>query len=591
MTDDEGAPRDTARDEEVAQLKARVAALEGRVQAWQQIFDGSPVGMSINGPEGRFLNVNPTGLRLFGMSRNEVIGHTSIELGLLAPEDRERQQALAVHIRERGTVSNAQRVLRTKSGELRSVVLLVDRIDLGTEVRFVSTFLDVTDQKRAVERLAASEIQLREAQEVAHIGSWERDLVTNVVTRSAEYRRILGMGEQEDPPDEKQTYQKIHPDDRDRTRATFDAAVVTRQPYTLDYRIVRADGIRFIHAQGRVICDEAGTPVRSVGTAQDVTERKEIDARLLLAVRMAAVGTLTAGMAHEINNPLGAVLANLDLLAEDLGDIAGGSPSARFRELLGLIEGARKGANRVRRIVRGLKAFSRADDGRPALLNVRQILDASVNLAFHEIRHRARLVKDYREVPPVLADEGRLGQVFVSLLVNAAQAVPEGQAEKNEIRLSTGRDAAGRAVVEVRDTGSGMSREVRDRIFNPFFTTKGVGAGTGLGLSICHGVVTALGGEITVESEPGQGTVFQNRAPPAQVPEVEAGGPPAASLGSAGVAGAKRGRILVVDDDTLVGDMHAIVLKQHDVTVLTDAREARDRISEGERYDLVLCIS
>jgi signal transduction histidine kinase len=142
-------------------------------------------------------------------------------------------------------------------------------------------------------------------------------------------------------------------------------------------------------------------------------------------------------------------------------------------------------------------------------------------MSFNEVRHRAQLVKDYGPVPLVNADEGQLAQVFVNLLVNAAQAIPEGHAETNQICVATGTDESGRAILSFRDTGAGISPELLGRIFDPFFTTKPVGVGTGLGLSICHGIVTALGGEITVESQPGKGTIVRITLPPATVEEVK----------------------------------------------------------------------
>jgi CheY-like chemotaxis protein len=249
-----------------------------------------------------------------------------------------------------------------------------------------------------------------------------------------------------------------------------------------------------------------------------------------------------------------------------------------------MVAEARQGGERVRKIVRGLKAFSRADEERRAALDVRQVLDVAASMANNEIVHRARLVKDFGDAPAVFADEAQLGQVFINLLVNAAQAIPEGHAEANEIRISTWSDGAGRAVVEVRDTGPGMSPEVQARVFDPFFTTKPIGVGTGLGLSICHGIIAGLGGEITVASEPGRGTIFRVALPAASAVQA----PEKAKTKGAWTA-KTRGRILVIDDDAMVAKALSRVLDDHDVTVLTDAREARERLARGERFDLIFC--
>jgi CheY-like chemotaxis protein/two-component sensor histidine kinase len=300
---------------------------------------------------------------------------------------------------------------------------------------------------------------------------------------------------------------------------------------------------------------------------------------------MASIGTLAAGVAHEINNPLTYILANLDLVAEQLQAISAFVPQELLHELATLVAEARQGGERVRTIVRGLQTLSRvADDERRVVVDVRSVLDVAAGITSKEIASRARLVRDFAEVPPVEADEAKLVQVFVNLLVNATQALPAGRAEEHEIGLATRKNEAGRVVVEVRDSGAGMSREVLARAFEPFFTTRSIGLGTGLGLSICHGIIAALGGEISAHSEPGKGAVFRVVLPAATPTQVSpAAAPPAAATAE------RRGRILVVDDDALVGKMLSRVLRAHDVTLLTDAREARDRLAGGERFDLIFC--
>jgi CheY-like chemotaxis protein len=210
-----------------------------------------------------------------------------------------------------------------------------------------------------------------------------------------------------------------------------------------------------------------------------------------------------------------------------------------------------------------------------------------VNLAWNDIRHRARLVKEYGETPLVLANEARLGQVFLNLLVNAAQALQVGGAEDNVIRVITS-SADGHVTVEVRDTGPGISPEHLARIFDPFFTTKPVGVGTGLGLWICQGIVSSLGGQISAENGPGGGAVFRVTLPAnaAATGEAEATAP-AQPLPRTGTP---RLRVLVVDDEAAIGRTLAIGLAdEFDVTTATSGREGLERLSEGDRFDVVLC--
>ncbi|WP_163988349.1 ATP-binding protein [Pyxidicoccus caerfyrddinensis] len=251
------------------------------------------------------------------------------------------------------------------------------------------------------------------------------------------------------------------------------------------------------------------------GVSLDVTERKAMQAQLVVADRLAAVGTLAAGVAHEINNPLAFVLSNLSFLVGELQGVSRELPPGRIAEMEEVLREASDGAHRVRQIVRDLRTFSRGDDEVATAVNVQAVLESAITMARGELKMRAQIVREYREVPLVEGNEGRFGQVFLNLLINAAQAIPQGKPDQHEVRLVL-RHSGDRVIVEVKDTGVGMPPEVRARIFDPFFTTKPVGEGTGLGLSICHGIVTGFGGEITVESEEGRGSTFRVVLPVAQ---------------------------------------------------------------------------
>ncbi len=317
--------------------------------------------------------------------------------------------------------------------------------------------------------------------------------------------------------------------------------------------------------------------------SRDVTEKKLTEAKLLASDRMAAVGTLAAGVAHEINNPLTAVIGNLDLALRDVTDLTSrlGLPDDLRNEL----SDARECAERVRTIVRDLKIFSRVEEAKREPVDTKRVLESTLRMAWNEIRHRAHLVKQYGEVPPVEANESRLGQVFLNLVVNAAHAIPEGRADINEIRVSTRLDPGGGVVVEIADTGAGMSPGVQKRLFEPFFTTKPAGVGTGLGLAICQRIVTDLGGRIEVESEFGKGSVFRVHLPQASSERASSAAPAIAPSPAR-----RRGRILVIDDEPMLGTMIGTILStEHEVVTTTRGREALDRVSSGERFDVVLC--
>jgi CheY-like chemotaxis protein len=270
-------------------------------------------------------------------------------------------------------------------------------------------------------------------------------------------------------------------------------------------------------------------------------------------------------------------MANLHWLLEQLA----GRPEAR--ELRDVVDETLGGCERVRVIVRNMKSFTRSDEEQRTAIDVRKALESSISISLNHIRHKAELVREFESVPDVEANAARLGQVFVNLLVNAAQAIPEGAVERNRIRVRTRLVASGRVAIEIQDTGKGIAPEAMAHLFEPFFTTKDVGEGTGLGLWVCRDIVSSLGGEIEVESEPGKGTTFRVLLPTAAgVPEKAAPAP--AALAS------RTARVLVVDDDPLVGSsLRRTLQPEHEVIVLTRAVEAKERIERGERFDVIFC--
>ncbi|HEY0708632.1 MAG TPA: ATP-binding protein, partial [Polyangia bacterium] len=288
--------------------------------------------------------------------------------------------------------------------------------------------------------------------------------------------------------------------------------------------------------------------------------------------------------AHEINNPLTSVLANLEFLAEELDQLGPEIPSGRARLIRQLLSDAQTGAARVKKIVRGLRVFARDDRHRREPIELSQAIDTAVQLAFADIRPRARLFKAIQPTPPVMANEADLVQVFVNLLVNAAQAMPEGGSERHEIHISTASEG-NRVVVEIRDTGVGIAPEHIGRVFDPFFTTRTVGNGLGLGLAVCHGIVTSLGGDITLESTLGVGTKVRVTLP-AAAPLMTG---KALAQSDSVAQPRKRARVLVVDDEIGVATALRRLLREHDVTVVHDGREALALINEGNDFDIVLC--
>jgi two-component system cell cycle sensor histidine kinase/response regulator CckA len=346
-------------------------------------------------------------------------------------------------------------------------------------------------------------------------------------------------------------------------------------------RLVRKDGQHvLVDDSAAPIIDASGRVLGAVVVFRDVTQRRDLELRVSRSERLASLGTMAAGLCHEINNPLTCVLSNVEhsLEALDAGALRG--------ELREALVDARDAAARIVDIVRGMRAFAQPGDERRVPVDLREVLDRAIKLTAHVVRQHARLERHDGPAPTVAADPVRLDQVLVNLLVNAAQCTPPGDADRHVLRVRLGTDAEGFVFVDVEDDGPGIAPEVLPRIFDPFFTTKAPGGGMGLGLSISSSIIDAFGGEIRVDSVIGRGTCFRVRLPasgalpPLATPQRTPAVAPVAA----------RGRVLVVDDEEAVTRVLVRVLGgAHDVEVCHDGRAALPRLLAGAPYDLILC--
>ncbi len=368
------------------------------------------------------------------------------------------------------------------------------------------------------------------------------------------------------------------------------------------------------------------------GTIVDVTERKKLESQVELLDRLSSLGTLSAGVAHEINNPLAFLMSNLDFALARLASNAD-------LDVIEALKEARVGANRVAGIVRDLRAFSSTQETQePYPVDLRQVLESAIKMTEKHVSSKATLAVKFAGVPKVNAVEGRLQQVLMNLLINAADAIGEtpllevseqptvaipdllddsseladsleplrtsssqgkvapqrrqpnrapvaGRGALGEVYVTVARAGLQHVSIEVRDTGVGMSPEVLARAFDPFFTTKPAGKGTGLGLSICHGLVTAMGGQIEVESKAGLGTtvrlrlrVAEGEHSPVTLTEQPARGPLAPTM-----------RILVIDDEPMIHRALKRLLRRHDVVAALGVTTALAALADQPEFDLILC--
>jgi two-component system NtrC family sensor kinase len=251
-----------------------------------------------------------------------------------------------------------------------------------------------------------------------------------------------------------------------------------------------------------------------VGQVLLSAERRRLATKAIELERVRSLGMLVASVAHEINNPLTYVSGHLELAlrrARDIGSSHAMS-TASTQQFVASMESALDGVQRVAHIVNLLLTFTRADTQETKYADVLRAVDAASRLAMHQLASRARLICQLTPLPLVRVSEAKLAQVFLNLLVNAAQAIPEGERARHEVRIS-GHTQDGMVIVEVADDGCGIAPELTQRIFEPFYTTKPLGLGTGLGLSISRDIVTGVGGSISVTSALGRGTTFHIELP------------------------------------------------------------------------------
>jgi signal transduction histidine kinase len=330
--------------------------------------------------------------------------------------------------------------------------------------------------------------------------------------------------------------------------------------------------------------DWEGQPAK-MALLRDMSERRngeELRLQLERSERLASVGQLAASVAHEINNPLAYVIANLELLQREIKRRADPEQGKRYSTHL---EYALEGAQRVARIVADLGAFSRKDTvqlARPTDLN--DAVRSALSMAHPQLKHRAEVHTDFGNLPAAHGDSGRLCQVFLNLFVNAAHAMKEGHVQENSLTVRTF-VSEGRAVVEVRDTGEGIPADIRSRVFEPFFTTKKSGEGSGLGLYVCRNIVQSFGGDITLEPNEGRGTLARVWVPLWRRSEL-----PPRPLPSTALEAHLHARVLVVDDEPFVlRSLEDMLGEQHEVVSCSSGEGAKALLSKDPRFDVILC--
>jgi two-component system NtrC family sensor kinase len=520
-------------------------------EKFYKAFQASPDCYSISRKkDGLYIEANEAFFRTTGYSREEIIGHSSLDIGIWA--DPAQRSQMIERIEREGGLRNIEARQRTKSGEVRSLLCSCDLITLKGEECIILIKRDVTDKKAKERQLLKGKAELIVKLEQLSI------LFKTVESIKMDWERTMDCIDDQVIMLDSQGRVKRY----NRSSAKFIGLPVEK--------IIALDWSKFAQSAGmpplgtnehcaeyyhkdlnRWFCctyypggTEGRGELGAVITIHDMTESKlaamEIgkaydelkvtQSQMIQQEKMASIGQLAAGVAHEINNPTGFVMSNLGTLgkyaerlidfvaaqADTIGRLGSGEETERIAalhrqlkikyiidDLPKLVNESLEGTERVKTIVQNMKSFSRQDQSQSELTDLRECIESTINIVWNELKYKVTLNREYAELPPLRCYPQQLSQVIMNLLVNAGHAIET----RGEITVRTWLQD-GAACIAISDTGCGISEEHRARIFEPFFTTKEVGKGTGLGLSISFNIVKKHGGDIAVESEVGKGTIF-----------------------------------------------------------------------------------
>lgn len=514
---------------------------------YRALFDYAPDGIVVADAASNYLDGNAMICEMLGYSREELIGLNAADI-VVASEVEHIESALD-HIDVQDDYQREWRFRRKDGSEFPADVIAKQMPDGN----LLGVIRDITAKKGADEALRRAEERMRFALDSARIGTWDLDIATGELRWSAWLERQYGFEPGTFPGQLDAFMSRVHPEDH---QAVLEA-VGASGDFTITSRVLWPDGtVRWLRGHGRVILDEKGERVRSLGISEDITEQRQLQEQFQQSQKMEAIGRLAGGVAHDFNNLLTIILGFTALLSGELDDH---DPRLCYTEEI------ERAAQSAATLTRQLLAFSRKQIIEPRLLNLNAVVAGLEPMLARMLGEDVILTLDLRDDLWVRADRSQLEQVVLNLAVNSRDAMPQG----GRLRVRT-RGQESQVVLEVSDSGTGIPEEVLERIFEPFFTTKEFGKGTGLGLATVHGIVVQSGGGVRAHNRVEGGACLEvtlPRAQPAERTQEE-------SLDSE--RGAGPFRILVVDDAEGVRKYAQKLLEGHGFQVILAAsgREA-----------------
>jgi PAS domain S-box-containing protein len=511
----------TTRRQMEAVLHGRARAEQHAIEAlrhseaqWKEVFEHNPVMYFMVDAAGTVLSVNTFGAAQLGYAVSELLGQSVLKV-FPAEEQQAAQSNVAICLENIGQTHSWEICKVRKDGSslwVRENAKAVRRLDNRLIVLIACE--DITERKEAENALRQSEMYLAEAQRLSRTGSFGWRVASDEIIWSEETFRIFGFDKA--PSIKRATViQRIHPDDRARVLRTTGRALSDWKDFEHGYRLLMPDGsVKHVHVRGHAVKDRS-SGIDFVGAVSDVTARKEAEAELHEAqanlahvTRVTALGELAASIAHEVNQPLAAVVTHASACQRWLD-----REPPDLNEARGTLQSIVADGNRAGEVIQRVRALVNKTADQKAPLHVNDVVNEVNSLVQHELSsHRVALRLELAPaLPPVLADRIQLQQVVLNLVINGIEAMQPVKDRPRELEIRTLQDETGQVVVSVSDSGVGVAAENADRLFDAFFTTKS--GGMGMGLSICRSIVNAHGGRLSASGHAGPGATFQFALP------------------------------------------------------------------------------
>jgi PAS domain S-box-containing protein len=509
-----------AKEQLLKEIEERKRAEQSLIEAelrYRTVADFTYDWVYWQGADGTLIYVSPSCERITEYRAENFIKDPTLLKKIIVKED--QKLWLKHHTGKKGYAPHElQFRIRTRNGEERWIEHVCQPVidDNGRFLGYRASNRDITHRKKIEEELEIKKQSLAEAQRIARLGNWDWNIVTNELYWSDEIYRIFGLKSQEFGATYEAFLDFVHPDDRPLVESSVDAALQENKPYSIDHRIALPDGSeRIVHEQAEVMRDETGQAIKMAGTVQDITERKkaEEDRRQLReelthVSRVTTIGTLAGALAHEINQPLTAIMSNAQAAKRFLD-----AEKPNLDELREILTDIVDDTSRSSDVVHQLRDFMKKGEIEEIPLNINKTIQEVVNLTQRDAENRNIAIKleTSENLPEVMGDKVQLQQVVLNLVINGFDAMMYQDPTSRELSIQTEQDEENNIHVAVSDTGIGIEQDRLDQIFEPFFSTKS--EGMGLGLSINRYIINAHNGHMWATNNPKYGATVHFTLP------------------------------------------------------------------------------